>query len=295
MENDSLDGIYNTLKDCALISKWAGGIGLHIHNIRASVRHIRGTNGSSNGIVPMLRVFNNTAKYVDQCVLPETIIYTTQGPKQIQHCVMNETEILNQLGETEKIQNVLEHFYEGEILEIKTEFVFKNKLTITPQHPIYVLRDNEKQWVDAGELVLTDKIIYSIPTYENDISNITRDDCRIYGYIMKYGSIENGIYKIDGCIDVDFIKHYLDSNLVEYKFIDDSIIWNPSLQLPFRYSDFYNESNQKRIHNRWLNLSLDKIKVLSCIFEDLNYDCDIESQIKYLFLRLCMNIMRGVS
>ena len=66
MENDSIDGIYNTLKDCALISKWAGGIGLHIHNIRASGSHIRGTNGSSNGIVPMLRVFNHTAKYVDQ-------------------------------------------------------------------------------------------------------------------------------------------------------------------------------------------------------------------------------------
>lgn len=66
MENDSIDGIYNTLKDCALISKWAGGIGLHIHNVRASGSHIRGTNGFSNGIVPMLRVFNNTAKYVDQ-------------------------------------------------------------------------------------------------------------------------------------------------------------------------------------------------------------------------------------
>ena len=66
MENDSIDGIYNTLRDCALISKWAGGIGLHIHNIRASGSHIRGTNGSSNGIVPMLKVFNNTAKYVDQ-------------------------------------------------------------------------------------------------------------------------------------------------------------------------------------------------------------------------------------
>jgi len=66
MENDSISGIYNTLRDCAMISKWAGGIGLHIHNIRASGSHIRGTNGSSNGIVPMLKVFNNTAKYVDQ-------------------------------------------------------------------------------------------------------------------------------------------------------------------------------------------------------------------------------------
>ncbi len=66
MENHSISGIYNTLSDCAAISKWAGGIGLHIHNVRASGSHIRGTNGTSNGIVPMLRVFNTTARYVDQ-------------------------------------------------------------------------------------------------------------------------------------------------------------------------------------------------------------------------------------
>ena len=66
MESDSVDGIYNTLKDCANISKWAGGIGLHIHNVRASGTQIRGTNGTSNGIVPMLKVFNNTARYISQ-------------------------------------------------------------------------------------------------------------------------------------------------------------------------------------------------------------------------------------
>ena len=66
MESDSIKGIYNTLADCAAISKWAGGIGLHVHNIRAAGSHIRGTNGTSNGLVPMLRVFNNTARYVDQ-------------------------------------------------------------------------------------------------------------------------------------------------------------------------------------------------------------------------------------
>lgn len=66
MKNDSIEGIYDTLKDCAKISKWAGGIGLHIHNIRSTGSHIRGTNGTSNGIVPMLQVFNKTARYVDQ-------------------------------------------------------------------------------------------------------------------------------------------------------------------------------------------------------------------------------------
>ena len=66
MKSDSIDGIFSTLKDCAMISKWAGGIGLHVHNVRSKNSKIRGTNGISNGLVPMLRVFNNTARYVDQ-------------------------------------------------------------------------------------------------------------------------------------------------------------------------------------------------------------------------------------
>ena len=66
MKDDSIEGIYDTLKECAVISKSAGGIGLAIHNIRASGAYIAGTNGQSNGLTPMLRVFNNTARYVDQ-------------------------------------------------------------------------------------------------------------------------------------------------------------------------------------------------------------------------------------
>jgi ribonucleotide reductase alpha subunit len=66
MEEDSISGIYNTLKDCAQISKYSGGIGLHIHNIRGKGSHIQGTNGKTDGIVPMLRVFNSTARYVNQ-------------------------------------------------------------------------------------------------------------------------------------------------------------------------------------------------------------------------------------
>lgn len=66
MKDDSIEGIYDTLKTCALISKSAGGIGLNIHCIRGKNSYISGTNGYSNGLVPMLRVFNNTARYVDQ-------------------------------------------------------------------------------------------------------------------------------------------------------------------------------------------------------------------------------------
>jgi ribonucleoside-diphosphate reductase alpha chain len=66
MKDDSIDGIFQTARECALISKWGGGIGLHLHNVRAKGSYIRGTSGTSNGIVPMLRVFNATARYCDQ-------------------------------------------------------------------------------------------------------------------------------------------------------------------------------------------------------------------------------------
>jgi ribonucleoside-diphosphate reductase alpha chain len=66
MKDDSIDGIYDTLKQCAKISQSAGGIGINIHNVRATGSYIKGTNGTSNGIIPMLKVYNETARYVDQ-------------------------------------------------------------------------------------------------------------------------------------------------------------------------------------------------------------------------------------
>jgi len=291
MENDSIEGIYNTLKDCAMISKWAGGIGLHVHNIRASGSHIRGTNGNSNGLVPMLRVFNNTAKYVDQCVHPETIIYTSQGPKQIQDCISGETEIVNLTGDVETIQNVLEHSYSGEFLEIETLHSI-HPLRITPQHPVYVLRGQQKvlnynvikkrlsknicqfEWIDAGELDDTDMIVYSIPNYEKDISNISAEDCYMYGVIMGDGSMSN---KTDtsGYVSMHtttknhirkFIENYFDERLVEYKIAVDGnstcLRWNRNIHLPFRYADFYDETKQKRVLSKWLNLPLEKAKYI---------------------------------
>ena len=108
MEKDSIEGIYNTLKDCALISKWAGGIGLHIHNIRATNSQIRGTNGTSNGIVPMLRVFNNTAKYVDQCLDPDSIVYTKRGPVKIKDIVIGD-KVVTDDGNSYAIRKVLDY------------------------------------------------------------------------------------------------------------------------------------------------------------------------------------------
>uniref|UniRef100_A0A6C0B7N4 ribonucleoside-diphosphate reductase n=1 Tax=viral metagenome TaxID=1070528 RepID=A0A6C0B7N4_9ZZZZ len=290
MESDSIEGIYNTLKDCAMISKWAGGIGLHVHNIRASGSHIRGTNGASNGLVPMLRVFNNTAKYVDQCVHPETIIYTTHGPKKIQDCIAGETAIINKSGKEEIIANVLEHSYEGNFLEIDTMHSIY-PLRITEQHPVYVLKNQQKglnysvirnrlekghasfEWIDAGELNETDMIVYPIPSYENDIKSISEDDCYMYGIVLGDGSMNNNdhtghvtMHSVNKIHIKEFIVNYFDEKLVDYKSDVEGnttrIRWNRTIHLPFRYSDFYDETETKRMQHKWMNLPLDKCKYI---------------------------------
>lgn len=290
MEGDSIEGIYNTLKDCAMISKWAGGIGLHIHNIRASGSHIRGTNGSSNGIVPMLKVFNNTAKYVDQCVIPETIIYTTQGPKQIQHVVAGETSIINEQGTSEIIDNVLEHPYEGTIYEIETMHQL-HPLSITPEHPVLCLSGVQKNmaadaiyeqidkgiisntWKDVKDLNMDDMLAYSIPKYEKDIDSITADDCYFYGIMLSKGVFEND--DICGSITIhitndttkddqimSFCRKYFTDKCVKFDiFIDvnhTKIRWHKNIALPIRYSDIYDENKQKHITPKWLNLPTNK-------------------------------------
>ena len=291
MEEDSIDGIYNTLKDCAKISKWAGGIGLHIHNIRAKGTHIRGTNGKSNGIVPMLRVFNNTAKYVDQCVHPETIIYTTNGPTQIQNCSVGETKIYNLNGMSETIQNVLEHSYSGDFLEIESmHTIFP--LRITPEHPIYVLKSQPKglnysliknriqknicsfQWVDAKDVNNTDWLVFPIPKQVTDITNITEEDCYMYGIILGDGSMNNDetrsgtitLHTINKSHLKDFIVSYFERNYVNYNIRVDGnttkIRWNRSIHLPFRYNDFYDDNKTKRVNHKWLNLPIEKCKYI---------------------------------
>lgn len=289
MEDDSIGGIYNTLKDCANISKWAGGIGLHIHNIRATGSLIRGTNGTSNGIVPMLRVFNNTAKYVDQCIVPETVIYTTHGPKQIQHCEAGETQILNAMGQIETIEKVLTHFYEGPMLSIHTLHSIY-PLSITPTHPIYAIANQKKglnfsmiknrldknlahmEYIEAKDVDENTMIAYPVPEYEKDSTKVNEDDCYFYGIMLGDGCMYPN-HTNSGYVSMhstkknhlkDFLITYFEKRCIEY-FVDEEgnttrIRWNMNIQLPFQYYDLYDENKEKRILPKWMHLPICKIK-----------------------------------
>jgi ribonucleoside-diphosphate reductase alpha subunit len=325
MEKDSIDGIYNTLKDCALISKWAGGIGLHIHNIRATNSHIRGTNGTSNGIVPMLRVFNNTAKYVDQCVVPETYIYTKQGPIEIQNCSYGETQVFNLTGGVETIENVLEHPYEGQIYSIETMHSIDN-LRITPEHPVYALVGQSRglnysvienrlnknitkfEWIDAKDLTNDDMLVYKIPNYSADINAITADDCCMYGVILGDGSMNNedqngyiSLHSINKKHILDFAIKYFENKCIEYR-IDTNenvtrIRWNKNINMPFRYSDVYDSNKIKRVHYKWLNLPIEKSKYIlkglidtdGCNNNELTFDStsrNLIESVRFICLKL---------
>jgi ribonucleoside-diphosphate reductase alpha subunit len=134
MKSDSIVGIYDTLKDCALISKHAGGIGLHIHDIRAKGSLIRGTNGTSNGIVPMLRNFNDTARYVDQCFTPDTLILTQDGPAPIS-TILPGQKVLTSDGTYHNVLKQVVHSYSGTMhsIQLKGHPV---PVTVTEEHPI---------------------------------------------------------------------------------------------------------------------------------------------------------------
>jgi ribonucleotide reductase alpha subunit len=294
MEDDSIDGIFNTLHDCASISKWAGGIGLHIHNIRASGTPIVGTNGTSNGLVPMLRVFNNTARYVDQCVLPETHIYTPAGIKEIQHIQPGIDKIFNEKGGIEIVQNVLEHSYSGEMIEIKTKHIIE-PLHITPEHPILCIQLNEPdvkydvikkrlenkvyhiEYCEVKHLNETSLIGYRIPSYFNDVSTLSEDDCFMYGLMIKFGYMNNTERKSSMTLNteddkniIDFVRLYLTNKCIRFtentKEIENkwfiALTWERGVDFPFHYSEFYDNYQEKRISERFMNLPCHKTKYI---------------------------------
>jgi ribonucleoside-diphosphate reductase alpha chain len=156
IDDDSIPGIYKTLSDCAKISQSAGGIGINIHKIRAKGSYIKGTNGYSNGIIPMLRVFNETARYVDQCFVPETPLMTESGTVPISEIksgdrilTTNGYDIVSEVKEFDAENRILYKLSDGEV-----------SVSVTEEHPFLCVKteDNDvsliRQKIKAGTLQL---------------------------------------------------------------------------------------------------------------------------------------------
>lgn len=172
-ESDSIEGIFNTLKESAQISKNAGGIGISFTKVRAKGTYIAGTNGTSNGIIPFLKIFNETARAVDQCFTSDSKVITDGGLVNINE--INEGDsVLTSDGKFNKVIKRKEFTKDDEFVVIKTNSGL-NK--VTKEHQILVIRNLPSdiedssiilgikngvyniEWVSANELLKSDKIV----------------------------------------------------------------------------------------------------------------------------------------
>ena len=322
--DDSIEGITDTWKSVSMISKWGGGIGLHVSNIRAKNSIIRGTQGPSSGIIPMLQVYNNIARYINQCFTGDVKIYTKEGLKPIKN-VKPGDQVFTENGRLCEVKKVYQDSYKKEALDMKIMHNFDHSVIVTPEHPFRVIKNQKKmtndsifenrlkdnliepEWVDAKNVTEDDLIMIPIPTYEKDISEYTSNDCYMYGIMLANGymcSNKNQIgvkfgHKRDKILK--FVKEYLELNLIDYRVtrthIIDEIIWDISSKFKFTISQLYDDNNIKHFDVNMLNLPLEKAKF---IFKGLiDSDGDIDNQltikltseqvldsIKYILLRM---------
>ena len=286
MSDDSIAGIYKTLGDCAAISKYAGGIGLHIHNIRARGSLIKGTNGTSNGIVPMLRVFNNTARYVDQCFTPETLIYTKNGVKAIEDVSITD-EVLTSTGSFFEVNTPVRHDYDGEVYTIQVKNAISS-IRVTPEHQVFTLKNQTKglnfdiirnrltkklaepEFCDVKDLSVGDFLVYPVPTYVCDIEKISEEDCRLYGILLGDGHISDttayvSLHSENKKETAEFILQYFENRGIqtfveEREDLNTRIRWSPNNPgFKFTRSQLYDSNKEKHIDTPMLHLPLSKI------------------------------------
>lgn len=131
---DSVTGIFKTIGDAAQISKWAGGIGIHISNIRGKNSYIHGTNGISNGIMPMLKVYNDTSRYIDQCFSGDTRIVTNRGVIPINEVSALTDHVLTQSGRFHRVL-AKNQFWKDKLLRLEMD---GRTVLVTPQHDFLV-------------------------------------------------------------------------------------------------------------------------------------------------------------
>lgn len=286
--DDSLDCITKTWSDVAQISKWGGGIGLHVSNIRASESLIRGTNGPSSGIIPMLKVYNEIARYIDQCFIGDTKIFTEKGLIQIDSIVPKD-KVYTIDGSLQEVCRVYCDKYDGKIIEIKL-IGYTKIVKVTEKHPFYTIKLSEKiplnllkekldrhlvipDWIPVNEIEDNDFVCIPIPSYIDDNLNLDESDCYIYGLMMVNFINKNnkmGILKYE--YNKDCIINYLKLYGIKYIVTDDNIHWDLTSKFKFTLSQMYNPDYNL------LNLPINKLKyILKGIIDSKNKLININS------------------
>ncbi|HMO45535.1 MAG TPA: ribonucleoside-diphosphate reductase subunit alpha [Rubrivivax sp.] len=236
--SDDLEGIYEALKENALLSKFAGGLGNDWSNVRALGSYIKGTNGKSQGVVPFLKVVNDTAVAVNQCFAPDTGVYTAEGVKPIRELKAGDL-VLGKSGKYREVQRRFAYNQDGPMVSVKIKHAIEPML-VTSGHPFYAIRNvpmeqaNRRtldwlskgkvraEWVEAAQLKAGDYVAQVIPTELVHQPGLTEDDARLYGILLGDGHLsKDGMqWGVSGNPakdeHLDFVCGYLDAHGVHY-------------------------------------------------------------------------------
>ena len=244
--SDDLDGIYSAIRDNALLSKWAGGLGNDWTPVRALGSYIKGTNGKSQGVVPFLKVVNDTAVAVNQCFAPETRVHTADGIKAMRD-VTTDDLVLGQRGNYRQVLDTMTYNQTDPMVEIRVKHGVE-PLKVTAGHPFWAIRNvppggrweaGEQQsisrtldwlgkgkvkpeWIEAGELGAGDYVAQVIPQEVVPVSGFDDDDARLYGILLGDGhcSADGLEWGVSGNPEqdahLDFITSYLTARGVHY-------------------------------------------------------------------------------
>ncbi len=206
---DDLGGIYESIKENALLSKFAGGLGNDWTRVRALGSHIQGTNGESQGVVPFLKVVNDTAVAVNQCFAPDTLVYTATGPRPIREVHPGDL-VLGHSGQYREVMQRMVYNQTDPMVAIEVKHAIE-PLEVTDAHPFWAIQgvplgqsnarteawlDKGKvapRWVDSGQLQAGDYLGFAIPTEVVAVAGLDEDDARLYGILLGDGHLsKNG-------------------------------------------------------------------------------------------------------
>lgn len=235
---DHLEGIYDAIKDNALLSKYAGGLGNDWSRVRGMGAHIKGTNGKSQGVVPFLKVANDTAVAVNQCFAPDTQLHTADGIKAIRDVKAGDL-VLGISGTYREVKRAMVYNQHDAMVALDVKHSLE-PVKVTAGHPFYAIRGvpleqtNDRtvnwlakgkvkpEWVEAAQLQKGDYVAQVIPTETVMVDGFSVDDARLYGILLGDGHLsKDGMqWGVSGNPQhdshLDFVRAYLAERGIHY-------------------------------------------------------------------------------
>lgn len=315
---DDLLSIYDAIKDNAMLSKFAGGLGNDFTPVRALGSHIKGTNGKSQGIVPFLKVVNDTAVAVNQCFSPDTLIHTADGVKTIEDVVPGDLV----LGISGNYREVTEKFFYAQkepMMSISVKHSI-DPIEVTTGHPFYAIcgvpmeqsieRTMEQiksgvhkpDWIDARMLSKGSYIAQTVPVEVMDAPEVTDEDMRLYGILLGDGHATSDGYEfgVTGVWDsgyMNFVNKYLTDRGIHFwkngsENSHGQIRWSSSATPMFTHADLYDSEGSKHIARKFNHLPV--AKTLSLVQGLLETDGNVSRGKEITFSNTSRKLIEGL-